>query len=1021
VTTGPEEEVPAGDAPPKGAPTVRLPGPARPATDVDSAPTVLRPREDTGEVPEAGGDGAPAAPGAMPRPALPEGTRVGRYLTLQRLGQGGMGEVYSAYDPKLDRKVALKLLLPAAGRDHRQGGGQGLEPAEASARLLREAQAMARLSHPNVLPVHDVGEADGRVFLAMDLVEGGTLREWLAAGPRPLRQVVRAFLEAGKGLAAAHAKGLVHRDFKPDNVLVDGEGRVYVMDFGLARAAQPAASASGPAAPHAPPHAAPPAPTRRFGAEGPPLLTPPPLLDVALTRADSLVGTPGYMAPEQYLGEGVVPASDQFAFCASLHAALYGRPAFPGATFEEARRLTLAGRVAPPPRGGPRVPGWLQRVILRGLAVRPEDRFPSMAALLDALADDPAARWRRRGLVAAGVLGLAAVLGAGGLEAQRERRACRAAGDGLAAAWDAPARARVERAFRATGLPYAQDAWRGVAGALDGYAGALGGMAQEACLATRVAGEASERALALRTACLEERRDGLAALVDVFAHADARVVEESVRAAQGLAPLAGCADVDRLVRQAQPPGTPGAAAHLLQARASLARARALHASGKYPEAAGAAGEALEGARALPFAPLEAEALLELGRAQAAFGRHVEAERTLAAAAQRGVVADREDVVVQASAGLVELVGAHVERAAEARQWYAWGSAFVERAGAGTGTGGGGAARARAQLASAHGFASHVQEDYPEAERTLREALALTRAAWGEQSQEVASVARRLATTLVWRQQHAEALALHRQAVAVMERAVGPEHPQVILPLRALGTALSLAGHSEEALAFHTRALRLSERTLSPTHRGIGMAHNNLGFALLQLGRHAEARASFLRSLAVQEAAEAPEWDSLVLTLSNLADVCTALGRLAEARGHAARALSLGRAHLPPAHSALLRVHLALGGLELAAGRPAQAEPWLTGVLAHEPAARGDPNQTFAAARLLLAQARWARTRSRDAVLPLLAEAHARLRAGAPAGAPPSRYLRALEAWARAQGLPLSADAGPPAPSAHATP
>src|SRR5690349_17448959 len=191
------------------------------------------------------------------------GDTVGRFVVLQRLGEGGMGVVYTAYDPELDRKVAIKLLKSAE---------------EGHARLLREAQAMARLQHPNVIAVHDVGTLPGnRVFVAMELVAGATLRGWLKAAPRAWREVIAIMRQAGVGLAAAHDAGLVHRDFKPDNVLVGDDGRVRVMDFGLARlgAADPELSSG----------------SHDTG----PLSTP-------LTMAGTVVGTPAYMAPELFKG-----------------------------------------------------------------------------------------------------------------------------------------------------------------------------------------------------------------------------------------------------------------------------------------------------------------------------------------------------------------------------------------------------------------------------------------------------------------------------------------------------------------------------------------------------------------------------------------------------------------------------------------------------------------------------------------------------------------------------------------------
>ncbi|HEY7375739.1 MAG TPA: serine/threonine-protein kinase, partial [Polyangia bacterium] len=234
---------------------------------------------------------------------LDPGARIGRYLIIERVGAGAMGVVYGAYDPELDRKIAVKLL---------KGGDAGPEDA-ARARLLREAKAMARLAHPNVIAVYDVGIFDGQIFLAMEFLSAGTLRSWLADRPRGWREVLDVFVAAGRGLAAAHAAGLVHRDFKPDNVLLDKEGRPRVVDFGLARDAAGAPADDHGGETHA-----------RAAAEttsGTHLGT--------LTRKGAIMGTPAYMAPEQITGEATDARTDQFSFCVTLWEALHGeRPFF---------------------------------------------------------------------------------------------------------------------------------------------------------------------------------------------------------------------------------------------------------------------------------------------------------------------------------------------------------------------------------------------------------------------------------------------------------------------------------------------------------------------------------------------------------------------------------------------------------------------------------------------------------------------------------------------------------------------
>jgi len=334
--------------------------------------------------PELGATVAATEPQAPPHAAPPK--MIGRFVVDGPLGRGGMGLVVAAHDPELDRRVAIKLL-------HDDGGGS-----VGRTRLMREAQAMARLRHPNVVTVHEAGTHDGRFYVAMELVPGGTLRAWMEAHPRASAAEVLAMFEpAGRGLIAAHAAGLVHRDFKPENVLIDADGRVLVTDFGLAglHGARPAAgdlerTDPGPA-PSAmdatlmpPPVAAPDERAAPLGSSSSPL-------HQSLTRTGDVMGTPRYMSPEQHRGDPSTDArTDQFAFCATLYEALYGVRAFAGDTYDAIRRNAEAGALSPPPADR-EVPAWIHVAVLRGLQVEPDDRWPSMEALLEALAPPPVA------------------------------------------------------------------------------------------------------------------------------------------------------------------------------------------------------------------------------------------------------------------------------------------------------------------------------------------------------------------------------------------------------------------------------------------------------------------------------------------------------------------------------------------------------------------------------------------------------------------------------------------------------
>ena len=374
---------------------------------------------------------APSArPASVTAGDLGTGARIGRYVIIERVGIGAMGVVYGAYDPELDRKVALKLIKP----------GQSGAKDTARARLLREAKAIARLQHPNVVAVHDVGVFEDQVFLAMEFVAGGTIKSWLAEKTRSWREILDVFIAAGRGLAAAHAAGLVHRDFKPDNVLLDKEGRPRVVDFGIARQAGGGDELDGETGDVAEDAAA----TLQDTSGRHALAT--------LTKTGTWVGTPAYMAPEQFLGERGDEKSDQFSFCVALYEALYGERPFAGDDMLSISVNVTTEQLRPLPKDRG-VPNWVRRVILRGLKVEGAGRWDSMAALIRALENDPAVNLRRR-LVTGGsaVLVVTALVVAWQIASRRraeaEREIARYVGEATRAASTAQAKATEARDLR---------------------------------------------------------------------------------------------------------------------------------------------------------------------------------------------------------------------------------------------------------------------------------------------------------------------------------------------------------------------------------------------------------------------------------------------------------------------------------------------------------------------------------------------------------------------------------------------
>ncbi len=511
---------------------------------------------------EAAGEPEPAA--------LPP--ELGRYRVLEPISSGAMGAVYKAYDPKLGRQVALKVLRPDL---------RGAESADqAQERLSREARSMARLSHPNVVPVFDVGAAGAQVYVAMELVEGGTLRAWLSEQPRSWREVIAAFLQAGRGLAAAHAAGMVHRDFKPDNVLVGGDGRVRVTDFGLARSFL--AELEGPAS---------------RAAEAP----------TDASQSGGRVGTPAYMAPEVFRGEPADAWSDQFSFCVCLWEALYRERPFAARSFAELAAAVQHEAPRPPPPDAD-VPAFVHRALLRGLSRSPADRFPFMESLLRAI--DPMARRWMRGLIPAAAAIAMAGLVAGAQLARRPGSSC--AESLPPALWSDGSVARIQLAFARSKLAYADPSYSSTHRGLSIASSRLIQRWPQSCLAD----SDPERA------CLVQAARRLSEFVQLLGDPEASVIARAPFAARRLADL-----------PCLPVSAPEADA------AALARARAALELGLFDQALSLAQPLRDRAGAGAQRALESESLLLLGTAHRGLGASAQArdelERSVLAAEEAG--------------------------------------------------------------------------------------------------------------------------------------------------------------------------------------------------------------------------------------------------------------------------------------------------------------------------------------------------------------------------------------------------
>jgi len=786
-------------------------------------------------------------------PVLERGAQMGRYMLVDKIGSGGMGVVYSAYDPELHRKVALKLLLPAPSRQRSGSSGR--------ARLLREAQAMARLSHPNVVRVYDVGTVDDYVFLALELIDGPNGARWLKP-KRPWREVLRVFVAAGRGLAAAHAAGLVHRDFKPDNVLIGNDGRVLVTDFGLARAHGDDAPGDGAGA---------------GDADATDAAARPSPLAMPLTKAGMVMGTPGYAAPECVGGAIADARSDQFSFAATLWAALYRKRPYPATSFHVYRELLAAG--LPPPPDDSDVPAWLRRTVERGLAMAPDQRYPSMDAFLAALSRDPTARRRRYLAIAAGGAILASAVGVTALAAQRDAKdlLCSGSERKLAGVWDGARRERVRAAFAATGRPFAQTTFMRVAARLSERATAWAAMHRETCQATRLRGEQPEAVLGLRMTCLDQRLRELATLVDVLAAADGGVVERAVQAISTMTPLDDCANVTRLLAADAPPPDPASRARIADVRGEVAKAKALGDAGKYKDGIAAAQHALAAARTTGYRPAQAEALELLGEIQSAAGDGDAAAASLREAV-RAADASRDDALrAKALAFLVGVVGYDLERAPEGLAIADDARAALDRLGPDP--------RLEAQLESSLGRTYSIANDYARMLEHHQKALALRRRVFGEDDPLTANSYNNVAVAYHDLGRITESLAENRRALAIREKTLGREHPMVAQSVNGIGSQLLELGDLETALTTLDEALALARRTLPAKHTLVVAILANRANVLAELARYDAARIAYGELIAISRA----EYPNQVRTARALANYAA----LVLARtGHAREALPL---------------------------------------------------------------------------------------------------------------------------------
>jgi serine/threonine protein kinase/tetratricopeptide (TPR) repeat protein len=868
-----------------------------------------------------------SARGVTARP-LERGEVVGRYLVLERLGVGGMGEVYAAYDAELDRKIAIKLLLPSKGDGSTSSGPAG--------RLQREAQAMAKLDHPNVVTVYDVGKHDIRVFVAMEYVDGGTLADWIDVGrdghgrPHPWRLVLERFLAAGEGLAAAHAAGLIHRDFKPANVLVGRDGSIRVADFGLARRAsrEPEAEPNASMTPVSKDHPAPALPDAVVSDATLPASDVLPLglasigrtslsnsLSMRMTVTGATLGTPAYMAPEQY-GQGDVDArADQFSFCVALWEALYGERPFNGDNLHVLMFAIAQGRLSEPPSSSD-VPAWIRRALVRGLARDPARRWPDMRALLTELRTDPSERRRKLGLTAGGVVLVAGLVGT--VIALRPdpivaEPPCMGAAAAFGDALSPEQRDAIGDRFATFDKPWAHDIADRLLPQLDAWVLDWQAAWTDSCEDTHVRSEQSAELLDRRMLCLDRQRQSFVGVIDALSKADEALARRADKLLDEL-DLATCSDSEALLRITPLPDDPAKVAAIERADAVLSSSHGLYLLGQYRPAV----LLLEGQRAvvteLDYAPLSATFEQLRGRLAMNLDDPSGGERALERAFTLALQAgdDHRATKIARSLGY-ELK--EQDRNVEALRWLAIGGALAERLDDDS---------LRGQLQITRSQALAGNGDYLGAETAAQTAYDLLSRAQPDDA-------------VVGDALYLLGLASHRagrndEAVQRLEQArkawasdIGPRHPRTGAALNLLGITSRTKGDYVQAQTYFEEALALLVSTYGEGSFQNTDAMMNLSVALADQAKFDESIALLERVLEIRRAQPEPIAMGIGRTQANLAQIQRKAGRLDQAYVNIREGEALIRDALGPDHPDLITVTHMRAMIEFERGEFGEAE------------------------------------------------------------------------------------------------
>lgn len=760
-----------------------------------------------------GGADGPSVPSENPNQR--RGEHFGRYLLLEELGAGGMGVVYQAFDPDLNRRVALKIIRTQATSE----SGNSRSASDQRSRMVREARALARLSHPNIVAVFDAGQRGGEIFLAMELVRGQTLREWLAATQPDWPAILNVFIGLARGLSEVHRGDLIHRDIKPDNIIVGEDGIAKILDFGLVHTREdPPQRLTLVSESHS-------GDSRDMPSS-------------ELTQAGTILGTPAYMSPEQHEASEITAQSDQFSLSVTLYEAMYGVRPFSGVQRLRLFAAIMRGRLERPLIRR-KLPTWLHEIIIRGLRAQPGLRFASMDAWLEAVDEGRHRRSRslRRALVASTCLGLG--LASSALWADDSQR-CEGPRRAAAQVWHASTQQRIARAFAETGAPRASRAWNESRALIDRYLGEWVEHSRTRCREQSSAlalGHGIDADDELRNACYEARLEAVRTLAELWSDPDLTMVEKSTSSARNLPAIGDCADPSELRDLDLLNASPERKAEIHDLRQQLNRAALLDGTGQRRASLELAQRVSQRADQLGLGSVAAAAYWRLGQQQTNFA---DPHAVIASNRRALTLAERSGDDVTAARAVKTLILAHSVffrdfDAAEAMIDYA--GARVLRAGDAPGL--------RSQWLRAAAVTAAMQGQFERADDFITESITLAQQ-MGD-TDRVAQLYDIHATILQALGRPEAAQQRYHSAIETQQTRLGPLHPSLHLLHSNYAQLLGQLGEVQSSLENFTQAIEIYLDAFGPEHRRLPMAYNYRAEHLVAMGEPDRAQADFERA------------------------------------------------------------------------------------------------------------------------------------------------------------------------------